>query len=106
MTDIGEGYIEMRGQYKRTMPWLLEMGAEPISVAGVMERRLDIFKRNARSSSRYNLELLSGWAQHGGSIYTGDGFAFHPDGKVKVLLDANPLREINKGSRVRSEERR
>ncbi len=102
MTDIGEGYIEMRGQYKRTMPWLLEIGAEPISVAGVMQRRLEVIKRSARSKSQHNLELLSGWVQHGGAIYTGDGFAFHPDGKVKVLLDAKPLREINRLSPITS----
>ncbi len=100
MTDIGEGYIEIRGQYKRTMPWLLEMGAEPISVAGVMQRRSDILTKARKSQARHNLELLSGWVQHGGAIYTGDAVAFHPDGLVKVLLDAKPLREINKMSRV------
>ena len=100
MTDIGEGYIEMRGQYKRTMPWLLEMGAEPISVAGVMQRRLEVLNRTRRSPSTHNFELLSGWVQHGGAIYTGDAFALYPDGKVKVLLDAQPLREINRWSRI------
>ena len=60
------------------MPLLVADGREPVSVSEILERRIN--SKNPAWKSNY-----SG---------TGDMIAYHPDGRVKVVLDAKQLREL------------
>lgn len=56
----------------------------PFTVADVMERRLNSSKPDWK-------------ANH---FDTGDGIAYHPDGKFKIVLDAAPLRTLTPKSKL------
>lgn len=79
-------YQEFYGENRKQMPKLIADGRVPLSVAGLMERRLRA--TNSVESWRDNY------------FDTGDAFAYHPDGKFKIVLDAQPLREITPESRL------
>ena len=66
------------GRNIEQMPLLVKDGREPVSVSEVMERRIN--SKNLAWKSNY--------------FGTGDMIAYHPDGRVKVVLDAKQLREI------------
>lgn len=59
---------------------LLDKG--PLSVAEVMKKRLEVLNSSDKDSYR------SFWNN---SFSTRDGIAYHPDGRGKVVLDAQPL---------------
>lgn len=66
------------------MPELIADGRVPISIAGVMEQRLYSGKQDWKDNY----------------FNTGDAFIYHPDGRFKVVLDAQPLREITSESKL------
>ncbi len=72
------------------MPKLIADGRIPINVAILMQRRLDV--RNAEK------DVKSSWIDN--YFDTGDAIVYHPDGRVKVVLDSQHLREINPKSKL------
>ena len=68
------------------MPILIREGRYPIPVAELMEERL-------KASSSSDEEVKRNWLYN--YFYTGDGQARRLDGRLKIALDAQPLREIN-----------
>ena len=71
-------------RYTDQMPLLIAEGRIPLSVAGVLERRLH--------------SGLQDWKDN--YFFTGDAIAYHPDKKFKIILDSQLLREINLKSRL------
>lgn len=67
------------------MSSLIATGRVPISVAGLMDKRLHSKRRSYWGSNPF---------------CTGDGVAYHPDGKFKIVLDAQPLREMTADSQL------
>ena len=77
-------YKEFFGRYNQQMPRLISDGRTPMSVADIMRRRLEV----ANSTP----DVRAAWLDN--FFDTSDGIAYHPSGKVKVVLDAVPLRKI------------
>lgn len=71
-------YQEFYGAIREQMPLLIADGRTPLSVAGLMERRL-------------NPTQTTEWRDN--YFDTGDGFAYKGD-TFKVVADAQPLREL------------
>jgi hypothetical protein len=71
------------------MPELIADGRIPLSVAGLMQRRLDV--RNASDDVR------ASWMDN--YFDAGDTVVYHPDGRVKIVLDSQTLREMNSDSK-------
>ncbi len=78
-----DSYRYYRGKLLEKMPLLIAEGRIPVSVADVLERRL------------HSENPL--WKKK--KIDTGDMFVYHPDGKIKVVLDAQLLRELTPQTR-------
>jgi len=81
-------YFEGRNVDK--MPELIAKGMKPLSVSGLMQRRLQA----QYGSESVRNSLMNNYHD------TGDGIAYHPDGRIKIVPDANPLREMNSESRL------
>ena len=73
-------YQEFYGKDIEQMPLLIAQGGIPLSVADLMERRLKAVG---------NKELKEGWCDN--YFDTGDGIAYHPDGRFKIVLGKNPV---------------
>ena len=87
--DLNEGilpYKEFYGQNIAQMPQLIAEGRVPISVAGIMERRLYSGKPDWKDNY----------------FDTGDTFVYHPDRKFKIVLDAQPLRQMTPESKLKN----
>lgn len=107
---FGEGYTKFFGRSIEQMPLLRQAGLVPMSVAQVMQRRLAVLCDDAlwalwksRGFNYFvpddpNVLLDSAWFDS--SIRTGDAVAYK-DNKIKIVLDAQPLREINLESKLR-----
>lgn len=103
---FGEGYTMFFGRNIEQMPLLRQAGLVPMSVAQVMQRRLAVLCDDLLwESTRFNhfvidpnVLLDSAWFDS--SIRTGDAVAYK-DNKIKIVLDAQPLREINLESKLR-----
>jgi len=76
-----EAYL---GRKTEQMPKLIADGRVPISVAGLMQRRLDV--RN------YDDKIKSQWINN--SFDTGDAVVYHPDNRIKIVLDSQHLRDM------------
>ena len=74
------------------MPALIAEGRVPMSVAGLMDRRLEV------RDAKYSPEVRAAW--HDSYFDTGDGILYHPDGKIKIVPDAQVMREINSESKL------
>ena len=68
------------------MPALIADKRVPLSVAGLMERRLN----------SGNIEWRDNYFD------CGDAIAYHPDGGVKIVLDAKLLREMTASSKLKN----
>jgi hypothetical protein len=79
-----EAYQEFYGRNVDQMPKLIADGRVPMSAAGLMQKRLDV--RNS------NDKVKSAWMDN--YFDTGDAVAYHPDGRVKIVYDAQILREM------------
>ena len=79
-----ESYKEFYGANVKQMPKLIAEGRVPMNVAQLMQRRLDV--RNGPEN------VKTAWMDN---FYdTGDIVAYHPDGRVKIVLDSPTLREM------------
>lgn len=85
-------YQEFYGRNTEQMPLLIKSGRVPMSVAGLMDRRLEV------RDAKFSPDVRAAW--HDNYFDTGDGILYHPDGKVKVVPDAQVLREINRNSKL------
>ena len=85
-------YQEFYGANTAQMPLLAKSGRVPMSVAGLMDRRLEV------KDAKYSPEVRAAW--HDNYFDTGDGILYHPDGKIKVVPDAQVMREINSESKL------
>lgn len=72
------------------MPELIAQGYKPISIAQIMEERLKEAKglEVARENDYHKI-----WG--GDDLYSGDSILYHPDGRIKVVLDSKKVRNIN-----------
>ena len=67
------------------MPRLLAEGRTPLSVAGLMQRRLEVLSGSSD-------EVKVAWWDN--YFDTADGIFYHPDGNVKIVLGAQPIRDM------------
>lgn len=88
LNDPPEKYKEFYGKATEQMPKLLAEGRTPLSVSDVMYKRL--FLRHDKTDVRVS------WLEN--YFHTNDAIATHPDEKFKLVLDAEPLRELNRQS--------
>ena len=87
--QLNEPRIEyFEGSNVAQMPNLIAKGMTPLSVSGLMQRRLQ---------SKYGSESVRSSLMHN-DFDTGDGIAYHPDGRIKVV--SMPLKEINPESQL------
>ena len=84
LNEAPQKFREFYGGNVEQMPKLIAEGRIPLSVAGLMQRRLDV--RNASS------EVKSSWMDN--YFDTGDAVVYHPDGRVTIVLDSQTLREM------------
>jgi hypothetical protein len=77
-------YSERYGRNVDQMPKLITDGRVPMNTAQLMQRRLDVRNSDAKVKSAYMDNYFD----------TGDGVAYHPDGRVKIVLDSQTLREM------------
>lgn len=85
-------YTEYYGRNTEQMPKLIADGRVPMNVAQLMQRRLDTRNSDADVKSSY----LDNWFD------TGDAVLYHPDGRVKIVLDSQDLRNITPESKLRN----
>jgi len=78
------------GQNVEQMPKLIADGRVPMSVAQLMQRRLVLKNYDDTVESSYRDNYFD----------TGDAVVYHPDGRVKIVFDALPLREMTPKSRL------
>ena len=86
LSNIVVPYKEFYGRNTEQMPQLIEEGRVPISVQGVLQQRLHSGKPDWKDNY----------------FDTGDALAYHPDGKFKVVPDAQILRDMTESSGLRS----
>ncbi len=79
-----EAYKEFYGRNTEQMPKLVADGRVPMNAAQLMQRRLDVRNSDAKVKSSY----MDNWFD------TGDGVVYHPDGRVKIVLDSQHLRDM------------
>jgi hypothetical protein len=84
-----ETFKEFYGRNVEQMPALIAEGRVPMNVSQLMQKRLDV--RNGPEAVRTD------WWDYFG---TGDAVAYHPDGRVKIVLDSQTLREITPDSPI------
>jgi len=79
-----EAYKEFYGRNTEQMPKLIAEGRVPMNVAQLMQRRLDVRNSDTKVKSSYMDNYFD----------TGDGVVYHPDGRVKIVLDSEDLRDM------------
>ena len=84
LNQTPEAFKEFYGRNINQMPKLIAEGRTPLSVAGIMQRRLDT--RNAHT------DVKASWIDN--YFDTGDAVVYHPYGRVKIVLDSQYLREM------------
>jgi hypothetical protein len=84
-------FKEFYGRNNEQMPKLIEEGRIPLSVAGLMEKRLEVLTNSSD-------EVRSAWWDN--YFDTGDGIFYHPDGDLKVVLGAQPIRDMTGNSKL------
>jgi len=84
LNESREAYREFYGRDTEQMPKLIADGRVPMNVAQLMQRRLDVRNSDTDVKNSY----LDNWFE------TGDAVIYHPDGRVKIVLDSQPLRDM------------
>lgn len=79
-----EAYQEFYGQNVKQMPKLIADGRVPMNVSQLMQRRLDVRNSDKTVKSSYMDNYFD----------TGDAVVYHPDGRVKIVLDSQTLRDM------------
>ena len=92
LNETPQRYKEFYGRNTEQMPLLIAEGRVPLSVAGLMQARLDI-----RNSCE---EVKAAWMNN--YFDTGDAVVYHPDGRLKVVLDSQHLRGLTPKSELRA----
>lgn len=92
LNELRKGYKEFYGRNVDKMPELIEQGFTPMSMAQVMQRRLDVLGLTP--------EVKDAWWMN--YFDTGDAVVYHPDGRIKIVLDSQIAREINPKSTLRN----
>ena len=84
LNETKETYKEFYGRNFEQMPQLIVEGRVPMNVSQLMQRRIDV-----RNDSN---DLKSSWMDN--YFDTGDAVVYHPDGRVKIVLDSQYLRNM------------
>ncbi|MEK6898591.1 MAG: hypothetical protein AABW79_00660 [Nanoarchaeota archaeon] len=79
-----EVYQEFYGQNVKQMPKLIADGRVPMNVSQLMQRRLDVRNSDKAVKTSYMDNYFD----------TGDAVVYHPDGRVKIVLDSQTLRDM------------
>ena len=77
-----------KGKNTEQMPKLIADGRVPANVSQLMQRRLDLRNDKTGVKNFYR----------GNYFATGDGVVYHPDGRVKIVLDSQHLRDMTSES--------
>lgn len=86
-----EKFKEFYGRNIEQMPELLKEGRTPLSIAGLMKRRLEVLTASKEVKGAW-------WTNY---FDTGDAVIYHPDGRFKVVLNAaEPMKELNPQSKL------
>jgi len=85
-------FKEFYGRNNEQMPKLIEEGRIPLSVANLMQQKLE----NLSSSEALK---TSWWNNY---FDTGDGIFYNPNGDFKIVLGAQPIRDMNSESKLSS----
>ena len=85
LNAVREPYAEFYGSNVEQMPNLVADGRVPMNVAQLMQKRLDV--RNT------DTKVKSAWMDN--YFDTGDAVVYHPDGRIKIVLDSQDLRNMN-----------
>ncbi|MBU1245489.1 MAG: hypothetical protein ABIJ20_02930 [Nanoarchaeota archaeon] len=83
-------FKEFYGKNIDQMPLLIAEGRTPLSVSGLMRRRLEV--------SAGSDDIKSAWRDN--YFDTGDAIVYHPDGRVKIVLDSEHLRDLSPDSKL------
>ena len=86
--SLNVDYKEFTGSNLEQMPLLMAEGRVPMSTAGLMQIRLGALTDSEEVKNFW-------WNNH---FETGDAFIRHPDGRVKFVFDAQPLRGLTLNS--------
>ena len=87
-----EAYQEFYGQNVKQMPKLIADGRVPMNVSQLMQRRLDVRNSDKAVKGSYMDNYFD----------TGDAVVYHPDGRVKIVLDSQTLRDMTPESQRNS----
>jgi hypothetical protein len=79
-----EAYQEFYGRNVDEMPKIIADGRVPMNVSQLMQRRLDVRNSDAEVRSSYLDNYFD----------MGDAIAYHPDGRAKLVLDSQTLRDM------------
>lgn len=85
----GEAFRDFYGRNVVQMPKLIADNRVPMNIAQLMQRRLELRNSN-------NLEVKSYWTHN--YFDTGDSVIYHPDGRVKIDLDSQKLKDMTSES--------
>ena len=85
-----EAYREFYGRNFEQMPKLIADGRFPMNVAQLMQRRLHVRNSDNAVKSSYMDNYFD----------TGDTIVYHPDGRVKIVLDSQKLRDMNSETQI------
>ena len=84
LNETREAYQEFYGGDVEQMPKLIADGRVPMNVAQLMRRRLDVRNSDKAVKGSYMDNYFD----------TGDAVVYHPDGRVKIVLDSQTLRDM------------
>lgn len=88
-----EKFQEFYGRNIEQMPQVLEEGGIPLGVAGLMRKRLEVLTASE--------DVKDAWWDH--YFDTGDTVIYHPDGRFKVVLNAEPVwKELSPESKLKN----
>ena len=79
-----EAYQEFYGRNVEQMLKLIADGRVPMNVSQFMQRRIDVRNSDKAVKGSYMDNYF----------YTGDAVVYHPDGRVKIVLDSQTLRDM------------
>ncbi|MBW8034763.1 MAG: hypothetical protein FVQ79_03690 [Planctomycetes bacterium] len=89
--EVNDSYKEFYGPVTKHMHALVAERMVPLSVAGLMQDRIEV----GRDVSKVNRHLMNNYYD------TGDAIVYHPDGRIKIVLDSQLLRSITPKSELR-----
>ncbi|MDP2907584.1 MAG: hypothetical protein Q8O03_06590, partial [Nanoarchaeota archaeon] len=92
LNESTEKFKEFYGRNIDQMPKLLGEGRTPLSTAGLMKRRLEVLTASEDVKDAWWINYFD----------TGDAVIYHPDGRFKVVLNAEPMKELNPKSKLNS----